>query len=394
MLTNLEKACDPATFGLDHRSVLDASYRNAGKLDKSQFSVNLDLEAAGLLDTVRTGLFLGKDENVLVHAELYKLNVYGALCPNLCGYRLSYLLHEGEGSFFKAHQDTPRGEAMFGSLVLIFPTPHTGGAITIRQGDLERSIDTAQLLSSHDDASPRVAYVAFFSDVEHAVAEVTSGHRVTVTYNLYFANSRNNESLAPSVDVVVPRSFSKPEVKSIISGLLNDQAFLPEGGTLGFGLRHLYPLPTRFHSHDDATLERLEQLLKGTDSALFRACIDLFLTPSLYAIYEDGGDGHASGSGERPLVACPRIVKFDTHDYDEEQPLWEKLCAHFHGVLVNPASVPAGVDVESRHVHWITPLSHVNRVKTHFAAYGNEPMMGYLYQRVCILVSVGPPGRR
>jgi predicted 2-oxoglutarate/Fe(II)-dependent dioxygenase YbiX len=29
-------------------------------------------------------------------------------------------------------------------------------------------------------------YVAFFSDIEHEVTSVTSGHRITSTYNLYW----------------------------------------------------------------------------------------------------------------------------------------------------------------------------------------------------------------
>jgi hypothetical protein len=28
--------------------------------------------------------------------------------------------------------------------------------------------------------------VAFFGDIEHEIAPVTSGHRITLTYNLYF----------------------------------------------------------------------------------------------------------------------------------------------------------------------------------------------------------------
>ena len=77
----LEKACDPATFGVDQADVLDVSYRNAGKLDKTQFSLNLDVEGSGLLEAVRTGLFSGQAERRPIHAELYKLNVYGELVP-------------------------------------------------------------------------------------------------------------------------------------------------------------------------------------------------------------------------------------------------------------------------------------------------------------------------
>ena len=388
-LESLDKACDPATFGVNQTDVLDTSYRKAGKLDKSHFSLNLDVEAAGLLEAARTGLFSGKDEKVSIHAELYKLNVYGT--------RSSLVILDvselplGKGAFFKAHKDTPRGATMFGSLVLVLPTQHEGGTLVLRHERQEWSFDAAHLVSPLPHAEPSAAYVAFFSDVEHEVLPVTSGYRVTVTYNLYFVDPRDDKQQLLSVDVIQPKSARKPEVKSTLCALLRDAAFLPNGGTLGFGLRHLYPLPTQFSGHDDDTLDVLAGRLKGADSALLRACIELSLAPALYTVFEDVEDGAQEA---RALVACPCVVKLDTHDYDEGQPLWEKLCAHFHGVLVNPASVPQGGHVESRRVHWVTPLSDVNRVKTQFAAYGNEPMMGYLYQRVCLLASVGPPGQR
>ena len=43
-----------------------------------------------------------------------------------------------------------------------------------------------------------------------------------------------------------------------------------------------------------------------------------------------------------------------------------------------------------RDVPWVTALSDVNSMRTRFAAYGNEPEIGSLYQRICMLVDVGP----
>lgn len=40
-----------------------------------------------------------------------------------------------EGCFFKSHQDTPRGDNMFGSLVISFPTKHTGGELILKEKD-------------------------------------------------------------------------------------------------------------------------------------------------------------------------------------------------------------------------------------------------------------------
>ncbi|KAJ3533048.1 hypothetical protein NM688_g7337 [Phlebia brevispora] len=118
-LEHLADACEPATFGLNDEDVLDESYRKAGKLDAHDFSVRLDLERNGLLDIVRAQLLAGRDTDEDVYAELYKLNVYG------------------EGSFFKPHRDTPRSEAMLGTLVIIYPTRHEGGALIFRDGNEE-----------------------------------------------------------------------------------------------------------------------------------------------------------------------------------------------------------------------------------------------------------------
>jgi len=48
-----------------------------------------------------------------------------------------WISYAGPGGFFKAHVDTPRGATVFGSLVVILPTVHEGGALILRQGGEE-----------------------------------------------------------------------------------------------------------------------------------------------------------------------------------------------------------------------------------------------------------------
>jgi len=71
---------------------------------------------------------------------------------------------------------------MIGSLVVIFPTPHKGGALILRHDGQEYTFDSAFELSRVENS---IGYVAFYSDVEHEVNIVESGHRVSLTYNLY-----------------------------------------------------------------------------------------------------------------------------------------------------------------------------------------------------------------
>ena len=309
-------------------------------------------------------------------------------------YAVAHAAFPGRDSLFKSHKDTPRGDTMFGSLVLVLPTPHEGGSLVLKHDNSQYTFEATRHLFP-PPTTPRLAFVAFFSDVDHEVESVKSGHRITVTYNLHFVDVHDrNSGLSRGLDIIQPRGANHPEVNSLLETLLGDPTFLPEGGTLGFGLRHLYPLPTTFRSHDDDTLEVLKGRLKGADAALSDACKALSLVPILHTVFE-----HTKGNS-RVLVACPRVVKISTHDHDHDEEVWRKLCRRFDGFLVNPSQAfieslppPDEGHIRSTRVHWITPLLQENQVKTRFAAYGNEPMMGYLYQRICLLVEVGPFGQ-
>jgi hypothetical protein len=71
-LVNLSNACEPATFGVNQKDVLDESYRKARKLEVANFATTFDLRSSGIMDVVRAVLLEGHDS---VEAELYKLNV-------------------------------------------------------------------------------------------------------------------------------------------------------------------------------------------------------------------------------------------------------------------------------------------------------------------------------
>ena len=69
--------CDPATFGLNDKDVLDETYRKAGKLDRTDFGINLSPESLGIVDSIRDLLLEGHGSITAMRCELYKLNVYG-----------------------------------------------------------------------------------------------------------------------------------------------------------------------------------------------------------------------------------------------------------------------------------------------------------------------------
>ncbi|PPQ75052.1 hypothetical protein CVT25_008307, partial [Psilocybe cyanescens] len=115
-LSVLSDSCQQATFGVNQKDVLDESYRKAGKLDATDFALNFSPFTCGIIDTIRDTLLTYQNDDRSIHAEMYKLNVYGMYFRNFFPSKWELMSFEGPGSFFKAHIDTPRGETMFGSL--------------------------------------------------------------------------------------------------------------------------------------------------------------------------------------------------------------------------------------------------------------------------------------
>ena len=87
---------------------------------------------------------------------------------------------------------------MFGSLVVAFPVSHEGGALVLRHKRKEWTWDSSEILAQRTNPLS-VAYIAFYSDVEHEVMEVTSGNRVTLTYNLHFKFGQSEAARGASI---------------------------------------------------------------------------------------------------------------------------------------------------------------------------------------------------
>lgn len=183
----------------------------------------------------------------------------------------------GKDSFFKAHKDTPRGKDMIGSLVIVFPVAHQSGELVLRHKKSEWTFDTNGLISLQP--SPSLAYVAFYSDIEHEVLNVTSGSRITLIYNLYLAHHASVSMVPVSPDPPTASSI-EPNLKVItnfqatLRQLLRSPEFMPDEGTLAFDLAHLYPVTF------DTKLEEMVKYLKGEDAHVYKSCRELGLEPS------------------------------------------------------------------------------------------------------------------
>ncbi|KAL8752952.1 MAG: hypothetical protein Q9199_005391 [Rusavskia elegans] len=251
----LVQRCEPATFGLENRNVLDEGYRKAGKLDNTAFSTNFHPHDFGIVDAVQQilmpytmgGAQGNSNQPHGVRAELYKLNVYSA-----------------PSGKFLSHVDTPRGLNQFGSLIVCLPCAHEGG--TLRVKHFGQTIDFTW--AGPDPES--IHWAAFYGDCEHEVLEVTSGHRVTLTYNLYYT-ALGNLALPMSDPTKLP-------LYDTVAQMLREPNFMRKGGCLGFFCHHAYAHST------EAGRELIPGAFKGVDLAVFSAFSGLGLEVDTHPI--------------------------------------------------------------------------------------------------------------
>jgi len=384
-LEQLTQACDPASFGVNEKEVLDETYRKAGKMDTESFAPALDLAQTDLMKIIREYHFEGRKSTISVTAKLHKLNVYSTHLIFIHQQKLTR--KPGKGSFFKAHVDTPRGETMFGSLVVVFPTPHEGGALLLRHRGHEWMFDSGrELAASHQ---PSIGYVAFFSDVEHEVAPVISGHRVTLTYNLYFDNDRGPSSKDPvSEHLSLLRGANENAFREAFQGLLENPEFLPQGGTLAFGLRHVYPIDP----WKSRPLEHIYGTLKGSDAVVYQTARALGFQPVLYLFYE------WTTPNDFPEAAVIDEVMDFNESFDEQAVVdIIKIIRRQGGIVTWEEGWE--IDPEKGYknpekIEWVTPVTTFNRQKGSYVTYGNEPSVEMAYADLCLFVRIGKAGER
>ncbi|TFK65053.1 hypothetical protein BDN72DRAFT_801586, partial [Pluteus cervinus] len=257
---------------------MDETYRNSKKLDHERFATKFDPEEVGIVKFVRECLLDGVDQGRKIRVEMDGLNVYD------------------QGSFSNPHKNTLRSADMFGSVIVVFPTPHQGGDLVLRcDAGEEWTFDSSQLLSNQ--TTPKAAIIAFYSDVEHEVSLVESGHRVTLTYNLYYEDVRTTSrgktiiKPAPQVPALHTHSTSNPTpilqsipdeilLRTTLTSLLQDPNCLPDHGFFGFGLRFKYPFENHIFTDQEFQRIFLDQL-KGSDAVIKRVCDSLSLPVEL-----------------------------------------------------------------------------------------------------------------
>jgi len=261
---------------------------------------------------------------------------------------------------------------MFASLVVVFPTRHEGGSVMLHHDGEEWTFDSATMLLQQD--LPSMAYVAFYSDVDHEVTTVNSGYRVTLTYNLYL--DKVQPTLPPSISPI------DSGFHAALSNALQDPTFLPKGGLLGFGLSFQYPVDP------STSMANLDSELKGSDAVIKRVCDRLGLDISLKAIYQEKNDYL------REYAAMLDEIVEVPYKEEVEDNVITLLQQDNRGKLIYDTGTKAPTDYRGRqigdsvNVMWVTPLTKNAHFQSPYVRYGNQATLSYVYGDVCLIVKV------
>src|SRR5258708_26755442 len=162
-LKPLLEHCKPAPFGDGKKTRYDRTVRDAFQLKAEQGGCsieNFDPESAGILKRIQRQL-VPHDPNP-ISAELYTINVYT------------------DGGHFAPHKDTPRGNDMFGTLVVCLPSQFRSGHLVLSHRGVVQKYDWRS--ATEKQKSPnQLRWVAFFGDVDHQIERSGRGARVTWT---------------------------------------------------------------------------------------------------------------------------------------------------------------------------------------------------------------------
>lgn len=246
----LKRRCRQAAFGEGTQTRQDKRVRDGLQLNAAGGAVTLegfDPAALGILETIR-GALCPRDPNPL-RAEFYALNLY---------------LEDGH---FASHKDTPRGSDMVGSLVVGLADGYRGGKLLVSHRGATEGFEWGGRRSASTENE--CGWAAFFGDVDHEVERVFSGTRVTLSFTL-----RRGEGAV--LDTAAPHSQTDL-LADALREALNDKAFMPQGGELGFSCFHLYAETPGLRGGAPVLTEENASMLKGRDQHVAAAAIRLGL---------------------------------------------------------------------------------------------------------------------
>jgi predicted 2-oxoglutarate/Fe(II)-dependent dioxygenase YbiX len=146
----------PARFGRGKETLTDPDIRDTWEIPKRLVRAEWnDATLTDILTTVKEEL--GLPNAAELTADLHSLLVYE---PN---------------QFFLVHQDSEKDDSMMGTLVVTLPSSYAGGELMVGHNEEWKA---------YRGSKTALSLVAFYADCRHEVLRVTSGYRITLTYNL------------------------------------------------------------------------------------------------------------------------------------------------------------------------------------------------------------------
>ncbi|KAG8916758.1 hypothetical protein FRC02_003604, partial [Tulasnella sp. 418] len=381
--------CEPAVFGRGKENVLDPTYRDALVLPtKTVGLVSPSFSLNPILDIVEKLLLTSHEqlESKKIKAVFEKCNVYG------------------KGGFFGAHADTPRGEGMFASLVLILPSHFSGGELILRKrsprqsgsaSDTQESENSGPFIDVEEHSfgcgdPTQLKWVAFFSDIEHEIKPVTDGSRITVTYNLF-----NEEVVLPIPLLTTPvDTMATVPIYDILVNSLKDPNFLPEGHEIGIYCTNTYII------EKDGTAESAISHLRGIDLWVHRALKHLASEVVSNITYTMNFVVSPENDEEIILPAKTKFSGFDSQAFERHR---GEVYTSYGGRRVSgnpnrPIDIDGGPEASTSSEEFPNSIRVLNGPSLSLSMihlrYGNDYSIGYEYASIMFLISIPPFGIR
>ena len=236
--------------------------------------------------------------------------------------------------------------------------------------------------------------------MEHEVLPVASGHRLTLTYDVFCQPDARLTGL--------PADATATPIGAALKAALNNTSWFPNGVVLGFALGHLYPKHTS-RAFSPATL-------KGADASLVAAARQLQLKVVLEPVWqaeladfcwaaELGSCPEDCGCADccrgRPGVIPSSLAvggpfAFETvkgfHGDAGETDTLTKLGGPKRSGARRPRA-PWGDVVGPDHIFWVSADFDMQKAKQGMG-WGNEPFLEFIYSAAAAIITVPPVPQR
>lgn len=204
------------------------------------------------------------------------------------------------GQFFVGHQDSEKIDGMVATLVVLLPSPFTGGALVVDQhGD-------KQSFPAPSAADKQLTFMAFYADCHHEVQKVQTGYRIALTYNLVFNKAHSQVSPAKS----------NPELNTELKNYFSEAPLSPKTPYSSIHPRWLVYLLDHQYTQRSLTFQGLKGADRARVAELLAAANDLGLTAHLaLADIHETWNAEEEGGGWRRR----RYRRSWSSDYEDEE---------------------------------------------------------------------------